>query len=129
MLSLPAKLKRSDQEQPRKSGDIVYPIISLWGFFRLSRAANSAVSGTSRPKFKVIRALMHVISTCKYEKDRIKNSREKSGDIVFSIIIFWEVFLAMKTGVLIRSGPKCSLSLNSMMLQIKFGCVSEIFNV
>ena len=25
--------KGSDQEQPRKSGDIVFPIISLWGFF------------------------------------------------------------------------------------------------
>ena len=70
--------KGFDQEQPRKGGDIVFPIISLWGFFfRRSRAANSAVSGPSRPKFKLVRALMHVIITCKYEKDRMKNRREK----------------------------------------------------
>ena len=29
------------------------------------------------PNFELLRALMHVIITCKYEKDRIKNSREK----------------------------------------------------
>ena len=29
---------------------------------------------------------MHVIITCKYEKDQIKNSREKSGNTVFSRI-------------------------------------------
>ena len=65
------------EKDPIKNRDIVYPIISLSGFFRLSRAANSAVSGTSRPKFKVIRALMHVISTCKHEKDRIKTAEKK----------------------------------------------------
>ena len=25
--------KGSDQEQPRKSGDIIFTIISIWGFF------------------------------------------------------------------------------------------------
>ena len=60
-----------------KSGDIAFPIISLWGFFRRLRAANSAARGPRRPKFKLVRALMHVINTCKYEKDRMKNSREK----------------------------------------------------
>ena len=69
--------KGSDQEQPRKSGDMVLPIISLWVcFFRRSRAANSAVGGPSRLKFE-LQALKHVIVTCKYEKERMKNSREK----------------------------------------------------
>ena len=45
-------------------------------FFRRSRAANSAVGGPIRPKFELFRALMHVIITCKYEKDRMTNSRE-----------------------------------------------------
>ena len=49
---------------------------------------------------------MHAISTCKYEKDRITKQPRKSGDIVFSIITLWELLVAMKTGVLIRSGPK-----------------------
>ena len=32
--SLTASMKGSDQEQLRKSGNIVFPIISLWGFFQ-----------------------------------------------------------------------------------------------
>ena len=44
--------------------------------FRRSRAANSIVSGGIWPKFKLIQAFMHVLITCKYEKDPIKNSRE-----------------------------------------------------
>ena len=48
---------------------------------------------------------MHVIITCKYEKNRMKTA-EKSGDPVFSIIILWELSVAMETRVLIRSGPK-----------------------
>ena len=51
-----------------KSGDV--------DFFRRSRAANSIVSGGIWPKFKLIQAFMHVLITCKYEKDPIKNSRE-----------------------------------------------------
>ena len=46
-------------------------------FFRFSRAANSAVGGPIKPKCELVRALMHVIFACKYEKDQMKNSREK----------------------------------------------------
>ena len=34
------------------------------------------VSGGIWPKFKLIQAFMHVLITCKYEKDLIENSRE-----------------------------------------------------
>ena len=44
--------------------------------FRRSRAANSVVSSGIWPKFELIQALMYVLVICKYEKDRIKNSRE-----------------------------------------------------
>ena len=54
-----------------------FPFYAYGDFFRRSRAANSAVSGPSRLKFKLVRALMHVIITFKYEKDRMKNRREK----------------------------------------------------
>ena len=54
-----------------------FPIISQCIFFRRSRAAHSAVGGPIRPKFELVRALMHVIVTCKYEKERMKNSRKK----------------------------------------------------
>ena len=46
-------------------------------FFRHLRAANYVVRGRIWPNFKHIPALMYVIITCKYEKDPIKNNREK----------------------------------------------------
>ena len=46
-------------------------------FFRHSRAANSIVCGLIWSNFKLIQVLMYGILTCKYEKDPIKNSREK----------------------------------------------------
>ena len=55
----------------------LFPLQAYGDFFRRSRAANSAVCGPIRLKFELVRALMHVIITCKYEKDRMKNSREK----------------------------------------------------
>ena len=54
-----------------------FPIISLWEIFRHSRAANSVVSGPIWPKFELVRDFMHVLVTCKYKKDQIKNNREK----------------------------------------------------
>ena len=54
-----------------------FPIISLWEIFQTSRTANSMVSGPIWPKFKFVRDFMHVLITCKYKKNRIKNNREK----------------------------------------------------
>ena len=49
------------------------PIISLWGFSRRSRAANSAVLGLIWPNFELVRDIMDVLVTCKYEMNPIKN--------------------------------------------------------
>ena len=46
-------------------------------FFRRLRAANSVVCGRIWPNIQLIQALMYVIITCKYEKDPIKDNREK----------------------------------------------------
>ena len=54
-----------------------FPIISLWEIFKRSRAANSVVSGPIWPRVKLRRGFMHVLITCKYKKNRIKNNREK----------------------------------------------------
>ena len=54
-----------------------FPIISLWEIFRRSRAANSIVSGPIWPKLKLLQDFMHVLVTCKYKKNRIKNNKEK----------------------------------------------------
>ena len=46
-------------------------------FFRRLRAASHVVCCRIWLNFKLIQALMYVIITCKYEKDSIKNNREK----------------------------------------------------
>ena len=75
--------KGSDQNKPRKRDDFVFPIISLWEFFRRSRAANSVVGGPSWPKFELIQDIMHVLITCKFEKDRINSNGEKVVTSIF----------------------------------------------
>ena len=46
-------------------------------FFRLSRAANSEVSGGIPPKFVLIQAFIAVLITFKNEKDPIKNKASR----------------------------------------------------
>ena len=79
MLPLPASMKRLKSRTAEKKWRHRFPIISLWGFFSdiQGQLLNSAVSGPIRPKFELVRAVMHVIITCKYEKDQKKNSPEK----------------------------------------------------
>ena len=98
-----------------------FPILSLWEIFRRSRAANSVVSGPIWPKFELVRDYMHVLVTCKYKKDRIKN--KQGGYIVFPIISHWGLSVAMETRVLFQSAQNqtlCSLSPTPVMLHIKF---------
>ena len=42
-----------------------------------SRAYNSVVSGLIWQKFELVRDFMHVLVTCNYKKDQIRNNREK----------------------------------------------------
>ena len=67
---------------------------------------------------------MHVIFTCKYETDLMKNSQEKVATPFSPIITLWELSEAMATRVPIRSGskPNTAFPPTPMMLQIKFGC-------
>ena len=58
-----------DEKQPRKSGDTVFPIITL--------SVTMETSGRIWPNVELILALMYIIITCKHEKDPIKNSGEK----------------------------------------------------
>ena len=46
-------------------------------FFRCSRAANSVVDGQIWPKCELIQDIMHVLITCKFEKDWINSNGEK----------------------------------------------------
>ena len=49
-----------------------FPHFKSMGFFFSSRAANSAVLGRIWPKFELVRDIMIVLATCKYEEDPIK---------------------------------------------------------
>ena len=65
------------KKKPRKSGDIVFAIITL--------SVAIETSGLIWPNFELIQALMYVIITCKYEKDPIKNNREKVATLFFKL--------------------------------------------
>ena len=85
MLSLPASMKTISSRTAEKKWRHHFPHYKLMRiFFRRSRAANSAFDGPIRPKFQLVRALMQVIITYKYEKDQKKNSREKVETPFFS---------------------------------------------
>ena len=73
MSSLPTNMKRIQSNIAEKCDDIVFPIISLWDFFIRSRAAYSAVLGPIWSNFELVRDVMNVLVTCKYEEDPIKN--------------------------------------------------------
>ena len=73
-----------------------YPLYVYVFFFIHSRAANSVVRGRSRPNFDVIQALMHVIVTCKIEKDLIKNIRENVMAPFFQLKLYGSYLLPWK---------------------------------
>ena len=51
-----------------------FPLYKSMGIFsRSSRAANSAVLGPIWPNFELVRDVIDVLVTCKYEEDPIKN--------------------------------------------------------
>ena len=58
----------SDQKCSRKSDDTVFPTLTL--------SVAMVTSDRIWPNFELIQALIHVLNTCKYEKDPIKNSGE-----------------------------------------------------
>ena len=53
---------------PRKRDDAFFPTVTL--------SVAMETSGSIWPNFELIQALMHVLITCKYEKDPIKNRGE-----------------------------------------------------
>ena len=78
MLSLPASMKRIRLRTAEKKWRHHFSHYKPMGIFAdFQRAANSAVGGPIKPKFQLVQALIQVIIACKYEKDQMKNSREK----------------------------------------------------
>ena len=59
--------------------------LSVYGdFSRRSRAANSAVLGPIWPNFELVRDVMDVLVTCKYEEDPIKNEGARVDTTLYS---------------------------------------------
>ena len=62
---------------------LFFPLWVYGKFFRRSRAAYSVVGGLIWPKFELIQDIMHVLITCKFEKDRINSNGEKVVTSIF----------------------------------------------
>ena len=78
----------SDQKRSRKPDDTVFPTVTL--------SVAMETSGRIWLNFELIQVLMHVLITCKYEKDQMKNSRKKCDDIVLPIISQWDFLHTLK---------------------------------
>ena len=118
MLSLPASMKRIQSRTAEKKWRHCFSHYKPMGIlFSRSGAANSAVSGPIRPKFKLVRALIHVIVTCKYGKERMKNSREKVETPFFPIIT---LSVTMETSVRISPNFKLIQALMYVIITCKY---------
>ena len=62
---------------------LFFPLSVYGNFFRRSRAANSVVGGPIWPKFELIQDIMHVLISCKFEKDLINSNGEKVVKSIF----------------------------------------------
>ena len=74
MSSLPARMRMIDSKMKELECSQDFSHYKTMGIFaRRSRAANSAVLGPIWPNFEIVRDVMDVLVTCKYEEDPIKN--------------------------------------------------------
>ena len=91
--------------------------------FRHLKAANSVISRQIWPKFELIKVLMHVLITCKYQNDRIENNQE-IVEIHFFHYISMGVFLrCSRAGNSRVSGsiwPKFELFLDIMHVLVNY---------
>ena len=78
---------------------------SMGNFLDL-KAANSIVSGPICLKFELVCDFMHILVTCNYKKDQIKNNREKVETSFSPVINQCELSVAMDTRVLTQSASK-----------------------
>ena len=83
MSSLPVRMRliKSKMKELECSQDFSH-YKSMGIFSRRPRAANSAVLGPIWPNFELVRDVINVLITCKYEEDPIKNR----GAIVFTTL-------------------------------------------
>ena len=73
MSSLPARMRMIESKMKELECSQDYSHYKYGDFSRRSRAADSAVLGPIWPNFELVRDVMDVLVTCKYEEDPIKN--------------------------------------------------------
>ena len=73
MSSLPARMRMIDLKMKELECSQDFSHYVYGDFSRRSRAANSAVLGPIWQNFELVRDVMDVLVTCKYEEDPIKN--------------------------------------------------------
>ena len=73
MSSLPARMRMINSKMKELECSQDFSHDKSMGISRRSRAANSAVLCPIWPNFKLVRDVMDVLVTCKYEDDTIKN--------------------------------------------------------
>ena len=71
--SLPARMRMINSKMKELECSQDFSHYKYGDFSRRSRAANSAVLGPIWPNFELVRDVMDVLVTCKYEEDPIKN--------------------------------------------------------
>ena len=104
MSSLPARMRMIESKMKELECSQDYSHYKSMGNF----PANSAVLGPIWPNFELVRDVMDVLVTCKYEEDAIKNEGARVVTTFPPIITLWELTVAMDTRVPIQSGPKLS---------------------
>ena len=92
-----------------------FPPLQVYGdFSRSSKAANSAVLGPIWPNFELVRDVIDVLVTCKYEEDRIKNR----GTRVFTTL--YVNFSDAQGQITLKSVVVSGRNLNSSKLSCMF---------
>ena len=108
------------EKQPRKKWrHCFFPITTL--------SVTIETSGWIWPNFRLIQALVYVINTCKYDKDPIKNSREKLETSFFSIISLWGFFQTFKGSSAICGLSRLKFKLVWALMHVTITCKYETY--
>ena len=79
---------KNEEDPIKNEGTRVFtrflPLYVYGDFSRRSRAANSTVLGPIWPKFKLVRDVIDVLVSCKYEEDLIKNEGARVVTTLYS---------------------------------------------
>ena len=105
MSSLPARMRMIDSKMKELEWSQDFSHYKSMGIFQIAQG-QLTVLGPIWPNFELVRDLMDVLVTCKYEEDPIKNEGARVDTTFSPLYPLWELFVAMETRVPILPGPK-----------------------